>query len=97
MYRLLDGVIFSVLRLKDNQEGEYANRKESVEHTKHLHYEMDTIDNKNSTLLTHVSVMLAVVVGILFTQSNDTSILFSVVLQVEVVLYTVAALFLPRQ
>jgi len=57
---------------------------------------MDVIDGKSAVLLTHVLVMLAVVVGILFAVSDDSSSLFTLVLQAKVVLYAIVAMFLIR-
>lgn len=96
MYWVLDKAVIFMLRLKEEHEDQFASKREDVEHIKHILYDMDVIDGKSSALLTHVSVMLAVVVGILFTVSDDANSLFSIILKTEVVLYASVALFLLR-
>ena len=44
-----------------------AENRKKLGHIRHILYDMDIIDGKSSALLTHISVMMAVFVRIMFT------------------------------
>ncbi len=67
MYNLIDRIFASLLSLNEEDERKFADRRRDITHISHILHDMVIIDTKSSALLTHVSVMLAVVIGMLFT------------------------------
>ncbi|MBX9636736.1 MAG: hypothetical protein K2Q45_04210, partial [Nitrosomonas sp.] len=67
MYDLVDKVFKTLLSLNEEDERKFADARKDINHINHILHDMVIIDTKSSALLTHVSVMLAVVIGMLFT------------------------------
>ena len=90
----LDFLFRMIFRVpKDSVEDEYIHRKTQVENYPAMVQEMDTIDSKSSALLTHVSIMLAVVA--VLVESVEVWI-WQVVLVIELLVYSVFGLILLR-
>lgn len=71
----IDRLLNWFFRNKENIEPEYIETRAKIENKKHILYEMNVIDSKSSALLTHVSIMLAVLV-VLITENDGFWMLF---------------------
>lgn len=91
--RWVDWVLARFKLIYNQEEVAYAVARsdDSAPELKSVFKDMDAIDSKSSALLTHVSVMLAIVV---FLKSESE--LITLFLNIEAGLYTLVALFLMR-
>ena len=98
MYDLVDKVFKTFLSLNEEDERKFADARKDINHINHILHDMVIIDTKSSALLTHVSVMLAVVIGMLFTLigPNESGSILAYLLKVEMVTYAVVAMVLLR-
>lgn len=98
MYDLVDKVFKTLLSLNEEDERKFADARKDINHINHILHDMVIIDTKSSALLTHVSVMLAVVIGMLFTLigPNESGSILAYLLKVEMVTYAVVAMVLLR-
>ncbi|QOJ24074.1 MAG: hypothetical protein HRU78_10820 [Gammaproteobacteria bacterium] len=98
MYDLVDKVFKTLLSLNEEDERKFADTRKDINHINHILHDMVIIDTKSSALLTHVSVMLAVVIGMLFTLigPNESGSILAYLLKVEMVAYAVVAMVLLR-
>ncbi|NBQ69780.1 MAG: hypothetical protein EBU46_13530 [Nitrosomonadaceae bacterium] len=98
MYDLVDKVFKTLLSLNEEDERKFADVRKDINHINHILHDMVIIDTKSSALLTHVSVMLAVVIGMLFTLigPNESGSILAYLLKVEMVTYAVVAMVLLR-
>ncbi len=100
MVRIFDRLIRRALRLRPDMEGEFAEKRDSLENLgEHVLRDMEFIDAKSSALLTHVSLFIAVIV-FLIEQNGAKNWLeanwFNKVLFVEAIFYTSLAMLLLR-
>lgn len=70
-----------------------ADANEDGNISKYQHYSMDVIDNKSSSLLTHISIMIAISAYILDNSLNNIVVIISVI---EISLYVLTAVFCLR-
>ncbi|MBS0498369.1 MAG: hypothetical protein HRU77_13915 [Gammaproteobacteria bacterium] len=98
MYDLVDKVFKTLLSLNEEDERKFADARKDINHINHILHDMITIDTKSSALLTHVSVMLAVVIGMLFTLigPKESGSILAYMLKIEMVAYAVVAMVLLR-
>lgn len=98
MYDLVDKVFKTLLSLNEEDERKFADVRKDINHINHILHDMVIIDTKSSALLTHVSVMLAVVIGMLFTLigPNESGSFLAYLLKIEMVAYAVVAMVLLR-
>lgn len=98
MYDLIDRIFTAVLSLDEEDERKFAETRKDIPHIHHILHDMVIIDTKSSALLTHVSVMLAVVIGMLFTLigPNESGSILAYMLKVEMVAYALVAMVLLR-
>ncbi|MCG7755836.1 MAG: hypothetical protein LZF63_04160 [Nitrosomonas sp.] len=98
MYDLVDKVFKTLLSLNEEDERKFADARKDINHINHILHDMVIIDTKSSALLTHVSVMLAVVIGMLFTLigPKESGSILAYLLKVEMVTYAVVAMVLLR-
>jgi len=98
MYDLVDKVFKTLLSLNEEDERKFADTRKDINHINHILHDMVIIDTKSSALLTHVSVMLAVVIGMLFTLigPKESGSILAYLLKVEMVAYAVVAMVLLR-
>lgn len=98
MYDLVDKVFKTLLSLNEEDERNFADTRKDINHINHILHDMVIIDTKSSALLTHVSVMLAVVIGMLFTLigPKESGSILAYLLKVEMVAYAVVAMVLLR-
>lgn len=68
LFRFVDIVVWKLDNLESGHEQAFADQRKSVRNIQHTLHDMSIIDGKSSTLLTHVSIMLAVI-AILVTQA----------------------------
>lgn len=98
MYDLVDKVFKTLLSLNEEDERKFADVRKDINHINHILHDMVIIDTKSSALLTHVSVMLAVVIGMLFTLigPKESGSILAYMLKIEMVAYAVVAMVLLR-
>jgi hypothetical protein len=98
MYDLVDKVFKTLLSLNEEDERNFADTRKDINHINHILHDMVIIDTKSSALLTHVSVMLAVVIGMLFTLigPKESGSILAYLLKVEMVAYAIVAMVLLR-
>lgn len=98
MYDFVDKVFTVLLALDDEDERQFAETRKNINHINHILHDMVIIDTKSSALLTHVSVMLAVVIGMLFTLigPKESGSILAYMLKIEMVAYAVVAMVLLR-
>lgn len=98
MYDLVDKVFKTLLSLNEEDERKFADVRKDINHINHILHDMVIIDTKRSALLTHVSVMLAVVIGMLFTLigPKESGSILAYMLKIEMVAYAVVAMVLLR-
>ncbi|MDE2388433.1 MAG: hypothetical protein KGN35_05030 [Betaproteobacteria bacterium] len=98
MYDLVDKVFKTLLSLNEEDERKFADARKDINHINHILHDMVIIDTKSSALLTHVSVMLAVVIGMLFTLigPKESGSILAYMLKIEMVAYAVVAMVLLR-
>ncbi|MBL8500846.1 MAG: hypothetical protein JNL77_09760 [Nitrosomonas sp.] len=98
MYDLVDKVFKTLLSLNEEDERKFADARKDINHINHILHDMVIIDTKSSALLTHVSVMLAVVIGMLFTLigPKENGSILAYLLKIEMVTYAVVAMVLLR-
>ncbi|UJP01249.1 MAG: hypothetical protein LZF64_05635 [Nitrosomonas sp.] len=98
MYDLVDKVFKTLLSLNEEDERKFADARKDINHINHILHDMVIIDTKSSALLTHVSVMLAVVIGMLFTLigPKESGSILAYLLKIEMVTYAVVAMVLLR-
>ncbi|MEM8495812.1 MAG: hypothetical protein AAF663_10555 [Planctomycetota bacterium] len=88
-----DNAILKVTRSKCRHEKRYAAIRPTAKNIDHVLNDMDIIDSKSSALLTHVSIMLAVVAILM---AISTSVVWKSILAVELVAFTLVGLALLR-
>lgn len=89
----VDGALWRTLGLRSGEaERNYVDLRKKVEDREHVLYDMDVIDQKSSALLTHVSIMLAVVAFMI----PDTSGIWRIALTFELVAFLLVAMLLLR-
>ncbi|MXS82776.1 hypothetical protein [Nitrosomonas oligotropha] len=98
MYDMVDKVFKTLLSLNEEDERKFADARKDINHINHILHDMVIIDTKSSALLTHVSVMLAVVIGMLFTLigPKESGSILAYMLKIEMVAYAVVAMVLLR-
>ncbi|MBX9916278.1 hypothetical protein R2083_05485 [Nitrosomonas sp. Is35] len=98
MYDLVDKVFKALLSLNEEDERKFADVRKDINHINHILHDMVIIDTKSSALLTHVSVMLAVVIGMLFTLigPKESGSILAYMLKIEMVSYAIVAMVLLR-
>lgn len=96
MFRFLDKLILWLFRVKSEEEVNYAETRDKVSQIKHILYDMDIIDSKSSALLTHVSLMIAVLIGLMIVGLGEEHYFIRLLLRVEIVIYIIIAMFLLR-
>ena len=98
MYDLVDKVFKTLLSLNEEDERKFADARKDINHINHILHDMVIIDTKSSALLMHVSIMLAVVIGMLFTLigPKESGSILAYMLKIEMVAYAVVAMVLLR-
>ena len=98
IYDFVDKIFTGLLSINEKEEREFADIRKNITHINHILHDMVIIDTKSSALLTHVSVMLAVVIGMLFTLigPKESGSILAYMLKIEMVAYAVVAMVLLR-
>jgi hypothetical protein len=93
-FKALDRLWVRLFGMPVSAEAEYIQRRNSIHESDrdHVLYDMSIIDNKSSALLTHVSVMLAVV-AVLLSESDG---IWSLLLTAELIAFSFVGLILLR-
>jgi branched-subunit amino acid ABC-type transport system permease component len=89
----IDALIWRIFRLDVKQERTFAAQRDSVEDIAHLLHDMSIIDGKSSALLTHVSIMLAVV-ALLMTLSK--TVVWQLLMTGELLAFSLVGMMLLR-
>ncbi|MER0170499.1 MAG: hypothetical protein DU489_07815 [Nitrosomonas sp.] len=98
IYDLVDKAFKTLLSLNEEDERKFADARKDINHINHILHDMVIIDTKSSALLMHVSIMLAVVIGMLFTLigPKESGSILAYMLKIEMVAYAVVAMVLLR-
>ncbi|MEH6628481.1 MAG: hypothetical protein V7739_18740 [Motiliproteus sp.] len=96
MLVFVDKILYRIMRLEISDENNYADLRGSVNNIDHILYDMDLIDSKSAALLTHVSIMLAVVVGMMYALIESQNSIFALFLKFKIIFYAIVALGLLR-
>ncbi len=92
-FRLVDAMVLRLTRANAELEATFASRRKEVENLEHVLYDMNIIDSKSAALLTHVSIMLAVVV-VLLNYSPDR--LWQLIMTGELLCFSLVGMLLLR-
>ena len=95
MFHIIDKLISKKAPLSEVTEEKFYKARIGIGEKKleNIHYDMDVIDGKSSSLLTHVSIMLAIIT-VLFGDSK--TILFKVLFFIELIGFSFLTLCLLR-
>lgn len=92
-FRLVDATVARLIGANVEIESAFALRRRDVKDIDHLLYDMDIIDSKSAALLTHVSIMLAVIV-VLLNYSQDRT--WQLIMTGELLCFSLVGLLLLR-
>lgn len=90
---MIDRLLICLFRVTSQSEREFSKRRSDVANLDRILNDMDIIDAKSAALLTHVSIMLAVVVVLV---TNASSLTWQIILTVELLAFSVVGLLLLR-
>lgn len=77
MIRIFDP-LFKLAGVKPHLEEEYAEKRERVTLKKHILHDMEIIDSKSSALLTHVSLMIAVLIVLITNITMESALIYTI-------------------
>jgi hypothetical protein len=93
MHTSFDRALRRALRLSADDERAFEQQRAGLSNREHALYDMSIIDAKSSSLLTHVSIMLAVV-AVLLAQPN--TYWWQLIFTVELIAFSVIGVMLLR-
>ena len=97
VFRFLDVAVIKTLGIGDGrEESKYVTRRRRVNAIHHILHDMSIIDSKSSALLTHVSIMIAVVAVLLASLEPYTGLVWRIALIVELVAFSAVTTLLLR-
>lgn len=91
--RLLDPLLFRLFSVIPDEEERYTALRKQLKNKEHFLYDMNIIDSKSSALLTHVSIMLAVVVVLISLAPGK---IWEVIMTLELIAFTIVGMLLLR-
>lgn len=93
IFHFIDRKALRIFGIDENAERTYAETRERVSEKDHVLHDMAMLDSKCATLLTHVSIMLALLAIVVGT-TTETS--WRIIFSVELALYALVATILLR-
>lgn len=92
----LDPILKRVFSNNKQEEEKYARVRKGLSNSNHILYDMDIIDSKSSALLTHVSIMLAIVVVLLTSDVFPVDTYWRVIMIFELSAFSLVTMLLLR-
>jgi hypothetical protein len=93
IFRIVDRAVLALIDVEPERESDLADRRRSVKDIEHILYDMDVVDSKSAALLTHVSIMLAVIVVLI---NSSTQRVWQLIMTGELVSFSIVGMLLLR-